>query len=800
MQPVEQSSPLELPLLPLRDLVVFPDALQPFSITSERSMRALHALEPEGDVIVLATQRDPNAEDPAVSDLYSVGVTARVLKVLQLEEGHTVLIVLGQERVRLVAELQREPYLRVRVLPLPDQVPSTLDPELVPLMQNVRDLCTAVIRSSPVLSNELLTVLRRADSPGALANFVAATLPGLSTETRQELLETTDVVARLRRLDLELVRERDSLAMRRRIHAAVAERLGKQHHEMMLREQLEAIRKELGEAEPAEHDIAELRSRIEAAAMPPEAQTEAMRELARLEHMPFESAERSVARTYLDWLTALPWKRSSAAEIDVVGAQRVLDEDHFDLEKVKERVVEYLAVLKLRRELRGPILCFVGPPGVGKTSVGKSIARASGRRFVRLSLGGMRDEAEIRGHRRTYVGALPGQIVQGIRRAEVNNPVFMLDEIDKLGKDFRGDPAAALLEVLDPDQNTSFRDQYLDVPFDLSRVLFITTANVLDTIPPSLLDRMEIIELPGYSEDEKLEIARRYLVPRQLAEHGLLTEGLLSFTDAALRAVVRAYTREAGVRNLERAIASICRKQARAVAGGDVAGITVTPEVVRARLGVQRYHIDTEVAERTRKPGVAVALAWTPQGGDVLFVEAARMPRVRGEVTLTGQLGEVMQESAKAALSWVRANAERYDIPSRAFGDFDLHLHVPSGAVPKDGPSAGLVMVVALVSLFRDQPVRPLVALTGEITLSGQVLPVAGIKEKVLAARRSGIRVVVLPAQNEANVEEDVPQPLREGMHLCFVSTIEEALEQALAVSEVKRAPQSAASIRTGAA
>jgi ATP-dependent Lon protease len=665
----------------------------------------------------------------------------------------------------------------LRVEPLPDVMPAEPDPTFEALAHNVRDLCFVVIAGSPVLSNELLAVLQSIERPGTLADFVATFLPSLSTETRQELLETVDVRARLRRAAEELTKETENLRLRGQIQAAVEEKVGKAQREFFLREQLKAIQKELHEESPEAKVVADLRAKIDEVHMPEAAKTEAVRELKRLEQIPVASAEYGVARTYLDWLVALPWSVSGAHEVDTRAAQQVLDEDHYDLERVKERIVEYLAVLKLTRNLKGPIFCFVGPPGVGKTSLGRSIARALGRSFVRISLGGMRDEAEIRGHRRTYVGALPGQIIQGLRRAATNDPVFMLDEIDKLGSDFRGDPASALLEVLDPEQNVGFRDHYVDVPFDLSKVLFITTANVLDPVAPALRDRMEVLELPGYTETEKLEIARRYLVPKGLREHGLVGDHRVSFTDEGLREIVRSYTLEAGVRGLERAIGAVCRKHARSVAEGRTGPLTVGADETRARLGAPRYHVETDLVERTRKPGVAVALAWTPQGGDVLFVEAVRMPRDRGDVTITGQLGQVMQESVRAALSWMRANGERLGIPADEYRKFDVHLHVPAGAVPKDGPSAGLVMAVALVSAFRERPVRPFVALTGEITLTGEVLPVGGIKEKVLAAKRSGVRRIVLPERNRANVAEDVPGDLREGLSFSFVSTIDEALQ-----------------------
>jgi ATP-dependent Lon protease len=553
--------------------------------------------------------------------------------------------------------------------------------------------------------------------------------------------------------------------------------------EYLLREQLKAIHKELGESDDGQAEIDELREKLEQSGMPAEARKECERELKRLAKMTPASAEYMVARTYLEWMTSLPWAKSSGApEIDIAKGQAILDEDHYDLEKVKQRILDYLAVKKIQPGMKGPILCFLGPPGVGKTSLGKSIARALGRKFVRISMGGMHDEAEIRGHRRTYIGALPGQVIQGIRRAEVNDPVFMLDEVDKLGRDFRGDPAAALMEVLDPEQNISFRDHYLDVPFDLSKVLFIATANWIDPIPEPLRDRMELIELPGYTELEKVHIAHKYLVPKQAAEHGLKVGEQLEFTDDGLREIIHSYTREAGVRNLEREIATLTRKQARRMAEGKPEKLIVTPEVVHETLGVPKFRAEREVEERVKRPGVSVGLVWTPSGGDIVFIEASRM-RGGKQFTMTGHLGEVMQESMTAALTWVRANAERYGIDPDFFRKQDIHIHVPSGAVPKDGPSAGVAMVTALVSLLSGRPVRPRVAMTGEISLSGVVLPVGGIKEKVLGAKRAGIREVILPAENEPNVKEDLQEHILEGIEIHFVRTVDQAIEFALSKS-----------------
>jgi len=618
------------------------------------------------------------------------------------------------------------------------------------------------------------------DSPGRLADFVTSTLPSLSTLIRQELLETFSVRKRLESLISELTKEREVLDLRNKIHDQVQEQVNQSQREFLLREQMKAIQKELGESDDGQAEIDELRKKVEESGMTAEAKKECDRELKRLAKMTPASAEYMVARTYLEWMTSLPWNKVSGTEdIDIPKAHAILNEDHYDLVKIKERILDYLAVKKLQPGMKGPILCFVGPPGVGKTSLGKSIARALGRKFVRISLGGMHDEAEIRGHRRTYIGALPGQIIQGMKRAETLDPVLMLDEVDKLGRDFRGDPSAALMEVLDPEQNSTFRDHYLDVPFDLSKVLFIATANWLDPIPEPLRDRMEIIELHGYTEEEKVHIAKMFLIDRQAKENGLTVGEQIEFTDEALREVIRHYTREAGVRNLERELGTLVRKQARRLAEGKTDKLVVTPEVIREVLGIAKVHQEKEVEERVQQPGVSVGLVWTPVGGDIVFIEASKM-RGGKTLTMTGHLGDVMQESMRAALTWVRANCERYGIDPDFFRKQDIHIHVPSGAVPKDGPSAGVAMVTALVSLLTGRAIRPRVAMTGEISLSGIVLPVGGIKEKVLGAKRAGIQEVILPSENEPNVKEDLPEEMLDGMKVHFVRTAEEALEIAL--------------------
>ena len=634
-----------------------------------------------------------------------------------------------------------------------------------------------MVSLSPLLSDDLQTLAMNISEPGRLADFIASSLSTINTASKQEVLETLDVRARLDNLNRILIKELEVLELGSKIQSQVQSEVGKNQREYFLREQMKAIQKELGEGDDQTKDIEELTEKIEAAGMPESVKKEALRELDRLAKMPVAAAEYTVSRTYLDWLVALPWNKRSDEVIDLKLTKGVLDADHSGLEKAKDRILEYLAVRKLNPEVKGPILCFVGPPGVGKTSLAKSIARSLDRKFVRVSLGGMRDEAEIRGHRRTYIGALPGQIIQGLRRAESKNPVFILDEVDKLGSDFRGDPSSALLEVLDPEQNNTFRDHYLDVPFDLSEVLFITTANILDPVPAALRDRMEVLEIAGYTEEEKLTIATDHLVDKQVKNHGLTPE-YIRFTPEAIRQVIRGYTREAGVRNLEREIGALCRKGARRRAEGDETPIVVTPEVVVEMLGAPRF-LDEEMEERTKEPGVAIGLAWTPAGGEVLFVEASRMSGT-GSLTLTGQLGDVMKESARAALSWLRTHAKEYGIDPDFFKSAEMHVHVPSGAIPKDGPSAGVTMATAMASQLTGRPVRGDLAMTGEITLSGRVLPIGGVKEKVLAARRVGIREVILPKQNAKNVDEDLTPELRLDMTVHLVSTIDEVLALAL--------------------
>ncbi|HEU4692207.1 MAG TPA: endopeptidase La, partial [Vicinamibacterales bacterium] len=645
------------------------------------------------------------------------------------------------------------------------------------LLRNIKTSFQQVVSLSPLLSDDLQTLAANITEPGRLSDFIASSLTTITTTVKQEVLEKLDVRERMDALNRILIKELEVLELGSKIQSQVQSEVGRNQREYFLREQLKAIQKELGEGDDQTKDIEELQEKIDAAGMPEAVRKEALRELDRLARMPVAAAEYTVSRTYMDWLVMLPWQKRTEEVIDLPRTKNVLDADHSGLEKAKDRILEYLAVRKLNPEVKGPILCFAGPPGVGKTSLAKSIARSLGRKFVRVSLGGMRDEAEIRGHRRTYIGALPGQIIQGLRRAESRNPVFILDEIDKLGNDFRGDPASALLEVLDPEQNNSFRDHYLDVPFDLSEVLFITTANVLHPIPPALRDRMEVLEIPGYTEEEKLAIARDHLVQKQIANHGLTPEQLI-ITDEALSTVIRGYTREAGVRNLEREVGALCRKAARRRAEGDEAPLTITPAVVMDMLGAPTF-LDEEIEERTKDPGVAIGLAWTPAGGDVLLVEASRMPGA-GSLTLTGQLGDVMKESARAALSWFRAHAAAYGADPDFFKNAEIHLHVPSGAIPKDGPSAGVTMATALASELTRRSVRGDIAMTGEVTLSGRVLPVGGIKEKVLAARRVGIKEVILPRQNEKNVKEDLSEDLKRDLTIHYVQTVDEVLLLAL--------------------
>jgi ATP-dependent Lon protease len=771
--------PDTLAILPVRDTVLFPGAVLPLTVGRESSLALVNSLTGDEKLLGVVAQLDPRVEDPAAADLHKVGTLAKVHKTVKMPNGNVVVFLEGLQRIRIVDLLGLRPFLRAAIEAAPDII-GEQDTELEALERNAQDLFRDVVSHSPQLSDDLQNVAMNIDDPSRLSDFIAGTLPSLSTLLRQELIETSNVRKRLEILIRELSKELEVLELRSKINEQVQEQVSQNQREYLLREQMKAIQKELGEIDDAQAEIDELRKKVEEAGMSAEAKKECERELKRLSKMTPASAEYMVSRTYLEWMTSLPWNKSSgSAEIDIPKAHDILDEDHYDLQKVKERILDYLAVKKLQPGMKGPILCFVGPPGVGKTSLGKSIARALGRKFVRIALGGMHDEAEIRGHRRTYIGALPGQIIQGIRRAESNDPVCMLDEVDKLGRDFRGDPSSALMEVLDPEQNSTFRDHYLDVPFDLSKVTFIATANWMDPIPEPLRDRMEIIELPGYTGEEKIHIARRYLIPKQATEHGIKEGEQLEFTEAGLQEIIHSYTREAGVRNLEREIATLVRKQARRMAEGKTEKMVVTPEVVREFLGVPKFRTEKEVEERVKKPGVAVGLVWTPVGGDIVFIEASRM-RGGKQFTMTGHLGEVMQESMTAALTWTRANAERYGIDPDFFRKQDIHIHVPSGAVPKDGPSAGAAMVTALVSLLTNRPVKNRLAMTGEMTLSGVVLPIGGVKEKVLGAKRAGITHVLLPADNEPNAVADLPPEILGDLKITYVRTLDEVLEHAL--------------------
>jgi ATP-dependent Lon protease len=767
-----QKLPRKLGIIPLRDTVIFPYMIAPLVIGRQRSLRLVDEAANGDRTIGLATQVRPDIESPTPSDLYQVGTAATILKMLKFPDGSTRLLVQGIARIKVKKFTQEEPYLKASIVEVPEIGDDTVEAQA--LLRNASSVFNKIVTLSPHLPDELQVAVMNIDNPTRAADLIASNI-NLTTAEKQSILETFDTQPKLERLISYLNRELQVLELGSKIQSEVKSELDKTQREYYLREQLKAIRRELGEGDERTMEIKELREKIKAANMSERAAKAAEKEVDRLSRMPPQAAEYTVSRTYLDWLIGLPWSVSTEDVLDVPPAKKILDEDHYDLEKVKERILEFLAVRKLKKETKGPILCFVGPPGVGKTSLGKSIARALGRKFTRISLGGVRDEAEIRGHRRTYVGALPGRILQGIRQAGSNNPLFMLDEVDKLGTDFRGDPSAALLEVLDPEQNESFSDHYLEVPFDLSQVMFITTGNVLHTIPPALLDRMEVIELPGYTDEEKVEISKAFLIPRQVEGHGLTGKNI-EFTDEALRLLISEYTREAGLRNFEREIANICRKVARKVAEGTRKKIVVNPVVVEEFLGPIKYFRDA--AERTMAPGVATGVAWTEAGGDIIFVETSMMKGGKS-LTLTGHLGDVMQESAQAALTYVRANADALDVPVDFYEKNDLHVHVPHGGVPKDGPSAGATIATSMLSLLTGRPVRSDVAMTGEITLKGKVLPVGGVKEKILAARRAGIKTVILPRKNEKDLSE-VPDIVKKGIGFVFVDSLDEVFVNAL--------------------
>jgi len=767
-----------LPLLPVRDTVLFPHAVLPLTVGRESSVQLINSLGEDKTIIVVA-QREARVDSPQPTDLYAVGSLAVVHKVVRMPNQSLFVFAEGLERVKVTEYTQLTPFMLASVESIPE-IAAPQNAQIEALQRNVLTLFQQIVAGSPTLSDELSTVAANIEDAGRMVDFIASSLPSLSTRDKQDVLETPDVQARLDKINQHLAKELEVQQLRNKIQSEVQDKVQQTQREYYLREQMKAIQKELGEQDETTRDAEELRQKIEGAGMPDDVKKEALKELGRLARMSPMAADYGLTRNYIEWLAILPWQKSSGVEIDIPKAKEILDSDHYDLEKVKNRILDYLSVRRLKPSMKGPILCFVGPPGVGKTSLGKSIARSLGRKFVRLSLGGVHDEAEIRGHRRTYIGALPGQIMQGIRRAETNDPVFMLDEIDKVGRDFRGDPASALLEALDPEQNFSFRDNYLDVPFDLSKVLFITTANQLDPVADPLRDRMEIIELQGYTEEEKVHIAFQYLIPRQIEENGI-TKEQIEFPEETIGFLIRHYTREAGVRNLERTIGTICRKQARRIAEGKTDKMVVTPELVQHTdmLGGMKIRTEGEIAERTKRTGVAVGLAWTPTGGDILFIEANKM-KGKGGFTMTGQLGQVMQESMQAALTWVRSNAKELGIDEEFFAGHDIHIHVPAGAIPKDGPSAGVTMATALVSLLTDRPVRPLTAMTGEITLSGNVLPIGGIKEKALAAKRAGVKDIILPEENRQNVQEDLTPEHLQGLTMHYVKSIPELLEIAL--------------------
>jgi ATP-dependent Lon protease len=760
--------PAELPILPLRGTVAYPDLVMPLIVGREKSIRLVDDAMSRDKMIAIITQKNPDIEDPEIEDLYTVGTVATIMKMVKMVDGSQRVVVQGLCRCKLVEFTDREPNLRAKVLPIFEEYLK--DIEIDAMYINLKNLYRKAIEMAPYLSSELTQIATKVESPGNLADLIASTI-NINVTEKQEILEKLDLKERLKKVTIFLNREVETLELSSKIQSHVKEGIDKTQREYYLREQLKAIQKELGDTDDRLSEVEESRKKIIDAKMPDDVRKVAEKELDRLSKMSTMSAEYTVSRTYLDWLTELPWSKATEDNLDIDGANTILDEDHYNLVKVKKRILEYLAVRKLKADMKGPILCFVGPPGVGKTSLGKSIARALGRKFMRMSLGGIRDEAEIRGHRRTYVGALPGRIIQGIKKAGSNNPVFMLDEVDKIGMDFRGDPSSALLEVLDPEQNWSFSDHYLEVTFDLSKVMFIATANMLDPVPPALKDRMEVLELPGYTEEEKLMIAKQFLIPKERFEHGL-NEDLIEFEDEALRLIIRSYTRESGVRNLEREIAAICRSVAKDVAQGKTEKQVITGDSIHSYLGPIKFF--AEVAERTKYSGVATGLAWTPTGGDILFIESTKM-RGKGTLSLTGQLVDVMKESAQAALSYIRSKANDYQIAEDFFEKNDLHVHVPQGAIPKDGPSAGVTMLVSLVSLLTDKPVRNDVAMTGEITLRGLVLPVGGIKQKVLAAKRAGIKSVLLPKLNEKDLEE-VPESIKENMDFKFIERMDEAV------------------------
>ena len=760
--------PAELPMLAVRDIVIFNYMILPLFVGRDKSVKAVDAALNGNRYIVINTQKDEKVEDPGKDDVYQIGTVAMIMRMLKMPDGRLKVLVQGLSRARIKRFVHEEPYHLVEIEPIPERELDEISPEVEALMRSAREQSEKILSLRGIDTSEIMSVLSGVEEPGRLADLIASNLR-MKTDVAQAILDNEDPVERLRLVNQQLVKEVEVASMQAKIQNVAKEGMDKAQKDYFLREQMKAIKSELGETGEAEEEFVELMEALDKAGLPKDVKTEAEKQLRRLESMHPESSEATVIRTYLDWIIELPWKKVSKDRLDIIKAETILNEDHYDLEKVKERILEYLSVRKLNPKMKGPILCFVGPPGVGKTSLGRSIARALGRKFIRMSLGGMRDEAEIRGHRRTYIGSMPGRIIQGIKDAGTRNPVFMLDEVDKLGSDFRGDPSSALLEVLDPEQNNTFTDNYLNVPFDLSKVMFICTANILDTIPSALKDRMEIIRIPGYTAQEKTKIARRYLLPRQIEENGL-KEDQLKISDNAITRVIREYTREAGLRNLEREIGSICRKVARKVAEGDKGPFRITPQSVHKLLGVPRYLEDE--CEKELPPGVAVGLAWTPSGGELLHIEVTPMPG-KGKLILTGQLGEVMKESAQAAVSYARSRADKLGLSPDFAEKKDLHIHVPAGATPKDGPSAGVTLVTALLSALTNTPVRNDVVMTGEITLRGRVLPVGGIKEKILAAVAANKTMALIPAQNRKDFE-DIPRELRKNITMVPVESIDE--------------------------
>jgi ATP-dependent Lon protease len=776
--------PDTLPVLPVRDIVVFPYMILPLFVGREMSIKAIEYSLSSNRMVLLLTQRDLNIENPTPEDLFTVGTVALVMRMLKLPDGRVKILVQGLSKARAMNYSQTEPFFKASVEKIEDKKHEKLTIEDEALVRNVKGQLEKAVSLGKSILPDIMGVVENIEDPGRVADLVASNI-GLKTEQSQEMLEITDPIQRLKRIGEIMSREIELLTVQQKIQSEARGEIDKTQREYFLREQLKAIQKELGDIDERAEEIKEFRKKIEEAKMPEKVMKEAEKQLKRLEKMHPDSAESATVRTYLDWLVELPWSKSTKDNLDIKAAEKVLNDDHYDLEKVKERILEYLSVRKLKEKMKGPILCFIGPPGVGKTSLGKSIARALGREFVRMSLGGMRDEAEIRGHRRTYVGALPGRIVQGIKTAGTNNPLFMLDEIDKIGMDFRGDPSSALLEVLDPEQNNSFADHYLAVPFDLSRVMFITTGNMVDTIPSPLRDRMEIIYLAGYTTEEKLGIAKNYLIPKQLDEHGISSK-VLRITDPGLFNLISQYTREAGVRNLEREIANLCRKVAKKIAEGKEKVFVVNAQNIHRYLGVPKFLPEEEIEKD--EVGVSTGLAWTETGGDIIYVEATTM-KGKGHLTLTGQLGDVMKESAQAALSYVRSRAKTLGIDDELFSKIDLHIHVPAGAIPKDGPSAGITMATAIASALTGRPVNKNVAMTGEVTLRGRVLPIGGLKEKTLAAKRMGINKVIIPNRNKKDLE-DIPKYIKKDMEFVFAETMDDVLKVALKGGDNKRKPK----------